>query len=125
MVLGIYRKHKYVTPYITFMPFRRTRLDYIITTIAFIMFYLAFFPLSSFIGINQPSYQKTFYIVNDLVVIGPIILIYEWFQLIVLPGKRRGRELPWKLYKQILIEKITAKAKQGIDEYYYWRNKKQ
>jgi hypothetical protein len=106
------------------MPFRVTRLDYIVTTIVFIMFLIAFFCLSDTIGMYQQCYEKRYYTVNDFVIIGPIVIIYEMFQILVLPGKRRGRELPWKLYIQIAKQKIINKTRSGIQEYHEWKKTK-
>jgi hypothetical protein len=105
------------------MVFVRTRLDYIVTILVLTMFLIAFFFLSDTTGMYQQSYTKRYYIVNDFVIIGPIVLIYEMFQLFILPGKRRGRELPWRLYTQIAKETIIGKIKSGIKEYETWRKK--
>lgn len=107
------------------MPFIRTKLDYIVTTIMFASFVWAFFQGSiwgDLHGSTNPDPASASY-VNFWVIIGPIICIYEMFQLFVLPGKRRGRELPWRLYAQMAKEIIIGKIKSGMDEYRIWREK--
>jgi len=118
------------------MPFRVTKLDITITIIVFIVFFWATF-IDSFRPeldsngepIINPYYPRdapypyvTHY--NMQMFIGSIILIYEMFQLIVLPGKRRGRELPWRLYTQIGKEKFRDKLRSGIQEYQTWKKTK-
>jgi len=103
------------------MPFQVTKLDIAVTLLSFILFITAFFFLSDTVGMFHPSYGKRYYIINDFVIIGPIVIIYEMFQILVLPGKRRGRELPWKLYMQIAREKIVNKLRSGVQEYRDWK----
>jgi len=135
------------------MPFRVTKLDITITIIVFIVFFWAVF-IDSFTieknedgtpmkSIDQPygsiyPYESNtphpYYPHNSIgpyvthmnmqFFIGPIILVYEMFQLIVLPGKRRGRELPWRLYIQIGKEKFRDKLRSGIQEYQTWKKTK-
>jgi hypothetical protein len=75
------------------MPFQRSRLDYIVTSIMLISFVWAFFIGSKWGDIHgqtNPDPAAASY-VNLWVMIGPLVIIYEMFQLYVLPGKRRGR----------------------------------
>jgi hypothetical protein len=71
-------------------------------------------------GQTNPDPASASY-VNMWVMLGPLIIIYEMFQLYVLPGKRRGRELPWGLYLQIAKEKIHEKLSSGMKEYHEWK----
>lgn len=108
------------------MPFRRTGLDYLMTTILLIAFLVAFFVFSAWgdlHGQTNPDKASASRI-NDFVVIGPLILIYEMFQLVVLPGKRRGRELPWRLYGILFTDTIRQKFISGLHEYRSWRKRK-
>ena len=107
------------------MPFVRTKLDYIVTLLLLISFLYAFFYGSiwgDIRGQSNPDDASASY-VNLWVIVGPLVLVYEMFQLFVLPGKRRGRELPWRLYFQMTADVIKKKASSSFQEYKLWRRK--
>lgn len=106
--------------------FKRTNVDYIITIMFIIAFIYAFF-FASFHPMKDADgniiYKKmddgtfrTIAEINAQVFIAPIVLIYEMFQLFVLPGKTRLKYLPWRFWTALLIFIIYKKIKDGIDE---------
>jgi len=109
------------------MVFRVTKLDYAVTSFIFIAFLWSFFFGSKWgdqhfatMG-NDPA---TITYMNLFVIFGSFILVYEMFQMFVLPGKRQGRELPWKLYFKIFRERIIHELRSGVQEYRDWRKPK-
>lgn len=131
---------KYFIDYITIVPFyksvqktfRVTKLDYFVTIVAFIVFIYAFF-FASFQPVKDADGNITYYMepdgsmkpvtdINVQVFIAPLILIYEMFQLTILPGKTRLRYLPWRFWTALFIFSIYKKIKDGIKEYREWRN---
>lgn len=109
------------------MVFIRTRLDYGITIMFLVVFTFTFFFMSSFgdlhyssssAGSNDPAFLGD---VNMQVYLGPLILIYEAFQLYVLPGKKRIREIDKRLVIFKFRTAIRKKLQEGIDEYHEWR----
>jgi len=111
-----------------FQRFHTTKLDIIVFTIVFIAFIYAFY-IDSFHDIVRDSdgkpisykteYGEIHYLerINDFAVIGPIVIIYEMFVLIVLNGKPKGREIPFHLYIEAFNQQIKEKIKSGIQEY--------
>ena len=73
--------------------------------------------------IDPHSVLRTIPKVNMQVYLGPVILIYEMFVLIIFNGKYRGRYLPWRLYFDILILMIKNKLHEGLQDYKEWRKK--
>ena len=90
------------------MPYSEAgKLDYFITIVFFIVFYWSFFV--------YPNMQ---------IFIAPLVLIYEWFVIYVIPGKQRLREIDKKilLFKLKLV--IRKKLEEGKTEYHQWRMKR-
>jgi len=80
------------------------KLDYLVTIIFMIVFLWSFF--------IYPNMQ---------IYIAPIVLIYEWCVITVLPGRTRLREVDKKilLFKLRLV--IRKKKEEGIQDYLQWR----
>lgn len=126
------------------MPFRNSRIDFFVTTVAFIVFIYAFFFASFHPMLDAdgdiiytkksngiPVYSKvndgTYHTIQEInlqIFIAPIVLIYEMFVLIVLPGKPKLRELPWKIYRLQLKFIILDKLDEGLQELREWRSHK-
>jgi hypothetical protein len=99
--------------------FKTGPLDIAVFFIVLTVFFWAFF-IDSFRLITLPDGTTGTYI-NLQIFIGPIILIYEIFVLIVFEGKLRGRYLPWRLYLDIIYGMIQDKLHEGITEYCLWK----
>jgi len=105
------------------MVFRRTRLDIIVTSVMFIAFIWAFFFGSKFGDLHyctNPD-KATLSYINNFVLIAGIILIYEMFQLIVLPGRTRLREYDKRIVLLKMKILVRKKIDEGIEEYRHWR----
>jgi hypothetical protein len=112
--------------------FRVTKLDYFVTIVAFIVFIYAFFfasfqPVRDADGnivyhMEPDGHMKPYTTLNMQVYIAPFVLIYEMFQLTILPGKTRLRYLPWRFWTALFIFSIYKKIKDGIKEYREWRS---
>lgn len=102
------------------MPFRTTHLDYAVTFIALGVFIWSIFDSFRLVEIS-PGVYGTY--VNSQFLIAPLILIYEAFQLIVLPGKPRLREIDKKMYLAIILNKVFTKLDEMKKEWYDWRKK--
>lgn len=111
------------------MPFKTTKFDWIVFLIVSIVFLYAFFVLSF-----HPMRDDNGNIIYDLrhnpyveislqTIIAPLIITYEMIVLVLLEGKRRGRELPWRLYFFLVKEMTKSKFRDGIKEYKEWRQK--
>jgi hypothetical protein len=85
------------------MPFIVTKFDYGLFLIALIVFTYSFF--------FYPNIQ---------IFICSIICIYEMFQIFVLPGKPRLREIDKRLFVFKIKLVIRNKMKEGMTEYYEW-----
>ena len=60
--------------------------------------------------------------INQFVIIGGIILVYE-MGLMLLEGKKRGRYLPWNLWYRLLIYDINKKLEEGKELTREWRKR--
>ena len=110
--------------------FRLGRLDIFVVTIVITVFLWAFLidsfrPVVNGTGVPvtyiEHGIEKMIPNINMQVYLGPIILIYEWFVLVVLDGKLKGRDLPWGLYYVTFKILIKNKFREGIEEYHIWR----
>jgi hypothetical protein len=127
-----------------FQRFKTTRLDILVVIIVFTVFLIVFpyqgfpiyqdksIPLTDYYqgmhhyrkDINGDIYQQNYdgtwtalINVNYQFFLGPIILIYEMFVLIILDGKPKGREIPFHLYIEAFNQQIKKKIQSGIQEY--------
>jgi len=136
-----FTKPKYFIDYITIVPFYKpiqktfkvTKFDYLVTTVAFIVFIYAFFfasfhPIKDTDGniiyqIGADGREQPILDIDVQVFIVPIIIIYEMLQLTILPGKTRLKNLPWRFWTALFIFSIYKKIKDGREEYRQWRKK--
>jgi hypothetical protein len=89
------------------MPYSEAgKLDYFVTIVFMIVFLWSFF--------IYPNMQ---------IYIAPIVLIYEWFVITVLPGRTRLREVDKKILLFKLKLAVRKKIEEGIQDYYRWKNK--
>lgn len=106
------------------MPFKTTKLDLFVTLVISVLFLYALI-FSSYkparfengtLMRSEEQWRETgddrVPTVNLFVVIAPIILIYEFVQIVILPGKPRLREINKRAY----IIRFRAKIRDKIDE---------
>jgi len=126
-------KPKYLIRYITIVPFyktrrktfRRTALDYFITAMFLAVFVWAFFFGSKWGDMHYTSMGDDPGLISEInmqVILAPLILIYELFQLVILPGKTRLKYLPWRFWLALFVFMVYKKIKTGIQEYKNWRS---
>lgn len=114
--------------------FRNTKLDVFVFFVVLSVFIWAFFidswqPLKDEDGnityYTDPSGMKrTISTLNMQVFIAPIIMVYEFIVLIVFPGKKRGRYLPWCLWYCKLKYMAMIKWEEGMKDTKEWRKHK-
>jgi hypothetical protein len=108
------------------MPFRRTRFDYTLIILLFILFFWSFFIGSSFGDLHfsssagrndDPAFVSH---ISIAVFIIPIFIIYLMISIYALEGKPKLKEIDKKMvvFKIKLI--IKNKIREGLDEYYAW-----
>lgn len=113
--------------------FKNGKLDVFVFFIVLIVFIWAFFfgsfqPLRDENGnityfMEPDGHMRTLPTANMQIFIAPIIMVYEMIVLVILPGKKRGRYLPWTLWYCKYEYMIRIKCKEGIEEYREWRKK--
>ena len=115
-------------PFETYQPvrFKLTKVDIFVVTLVVVVFTWAFF-IDSFHPMldenNETIIVETdrgFYTVpriNLQVFIAPLIMVYEMVVLIVLDGKLKGREIPWKFYYYSVLVRLQDHYKKSMEEY--------
>lgn len=114
--------------------FKNGKLDVFVFFVVLIVFIWAFF-FGSFKPATDENGNITYYIepdghmrtlptANMQIFIAPIIMVYEMVVLVILPGKKRGRYLPWWLWSCLLEYKIKMKWKDGKEQTKEFLNRK-
>jgi len=111
------------------MPIKASRYDYILTIFLFIAFMISFFFWSDFgdthyssnAGAKQdPAFQQH---INMAVLVIPLFLIYEFFNIYYFNGMPRIRELDKGILMLRIRLAINKKMEKTKEEYNYWRKK--
>jgi len=111
------------------MPLDRTRTDYVLTILLFVLFFLSFFlwshwgdmHVSSNSGADaDPAFIST---ISLGVPVTTLFLVYEMFGIFILPGKPRIREINKGVIFLRLKIMIQKKLQEGIDDYFRYKNR--
>jgi hypothetical protein len=107
------------------MPFKLTKFNYILTAGLFIGFIVSFFFLSRWGDFHytsnpDPAGSST---VSIGVYLIPFFVIYEMFAILVLPGKKRIKEIDKKVLFYRLLFRVRNEIRKGWDDYHRWRKK--
>jgi len=117
MVMSFYKKREET--------FKTTNINIIIFFVLLVVFLWGFF-FDSFTPITymHNGIEKTTIKISMVVFIAPLFIIYELLYMVLLPGKKRGKYLPWALWYQIFKYKAKTKFIDGIQETKDWMKRK-